>query len=231
MSLLTICQDAAALVGVDAPSAVVASSDATSAQFGALAQVEGDELARYFDWRGLKIETTMTGDGSTVLFELPTGFDRWMSGGAAFFEDGTYDRLEGPVSDETFTAYQAANSDPSDPVWRMIGPDVEFFPALDTGVVITSLYLTGYWITAADGVTRKARWTLDSDLSTLPERLITLGVVWRWKRAKGLDYAEEYRTYQMERLKATRSDGGLRMLTLSSSFSDGPSRKNAYRVI
>ena len=177
MSLLTICQDAAALVGIDAPSSVIASSDATNAQFGALAQVEGDELARYFDWRGLKIETSFTGDGSTVLFELPAGFDRWMSGGMAFFEDGTYNRLEGPVSDETFTAYQAANSDPNQPVWRMIGPDVEFFPALDTGVVVTSLYLTGYWITDAAGTTRKARWTLDSDLSTLPDRLITLGAV------------------------------------------------------
>lgn len=231
MSLLTIIQDAAALVGVDVPTSIVTNTDPTYTQLKILAQVEGDELARYFDWRGLKIETSFTGDGTTVLFELPAGFDRWMSGGAAFFEDGTYDRLEGPVSDETFTAYQSANSDPSDPVWRMIGPDVEFFPALDTGVVVNSLYITGYWITDAAGTTRKARWTLDSDLSTLPERLITLGVVWRWKRAKGLDYAEEYRTYQMERLKATRSDGGLRMLTLSSSFSGGPSRKNAYRVV
>jgi hypothetical protein len=38
----------------------------------------------------------------------------------------------------------------------------------------------------------------DNDYSVLPERLITLGCIWRYKRALGLDYSEEFRTYEKE---------------------------------
>ena len=65
MSLLTLVQQAAILCGIEAPSAVASATDVTTAQFRVLAQQEGDELSRAFDWRRLKVQATITGDGTT----------------------------------------------------------------------------------------------------------------------------------------------------------------------
>ena len=70
-------------------------------------------------------------------------------------------------------------------------------------------------------------------MASVPERLITLGVVWRWKRAKGLDYAEEFRTYQYQRLQAANRNSGVRVLELATSFGSShmrDRRRNAYSV-
>lgn len=80
MSLLTIVQDAMSLCGLMAASQVYGTNDPNSSQFIALAQIEGDELARFHDWRSLKVLAQLTGDGTSTLWDLPEDFDRFMSG-------------------------------------------------------------------------------------------------------------------------------------------------------
>ena len=77
MSLLTLTQDACALVGIDVPTAVVSSTDPTYTQFVYLAQYEGDEMNRAHKWRKQKVQASFTGDGSTTIWALPTDFERF----------------------------------------------------------------------------------------------------------------------------------------------------------
>lgn len=229
MSLLAIVQDACALIGIDAPTAVMSSGDTTYTQLASIAQVEGDELARFHDWRGLKVQATATGDGTSTYFDLPVDFDRWISGGDPFWQDDSGRLVYGPASDEKFTEAVAMNFDPVTPMWRLVGDQIQFHPAPESGYVIRTGYTSSYWIVDSLGTTRRSRWVADGDEASIPERLIVLGVVWRWKRIKGLDYAEEFRTHQMERLKAARADGGLATLNMGAC-TDHDWRKNAYTV-
>lgn len=217
MSLLTSIQDAMVICGLESPSSAYASGDPTVAQFVALAQVEGDELSRFHDWRKLKVAGTITGDGTTTLWDLPTDFDRFLSGMTFWSEESPGDMIPGPIRDDDLLAMKAMQSDPPEPVWRLFGDDIEIWPALDNGEIVRYEYRTANWILDNNGTTTKARWAADTDTALVPERILTLGVVWRWKQTKGLEYSEAFRSYQFERTKAAARDGGMGIIKLAES--------------
>lgn len=228
MSLLTIISDASALCGLGTVSAVYTSTDLNVQQMMGLAQQEGDELCRFHDWRALKTAKTFTGTGATT-YALPTDFDRLITGDALWLADSPLIALDGPVSDADMLAFKAASSTPSRPIWRLFGSSVEFYPALDTGEAANTEYLSSQWISSQDGLTNRTRWAADSDTARISERVITLGVVWRWKKAKGFDYAEDFRTHQVERLRAAAKDGGQRVIQLNETTAR--SRRSDVKVI
>ena len=47
---------------------------------------------------------------------------------------------------------------------------------------------------------------------------MSLGVVWRFLKAKGLDYAEPFRTYESQLLLLTAKDGGKRSVQMGRSY-------------
>ena len=217
MSLLTTVQDAMVICGFDSPSLVYASSDPTTTIFKTLSQVEGDALCRRFDWRALKVLGTLTGDGTSTDFTLPNDFDRFMTGDPMWIDESPELPLQ-MVNDDEMLRYKVAQTDPVNPVWRLFGDTIEFYPAPDNGDAIKLEYRSKYWVIDETLVTRRARWAADTDVSLLPERLISLGIVWRFKQAKGFDYAEDYRTYQIECAKAGASDNGRQTIRLRSNF-------------
>jgi hypothetical protein len=216
MSLLTIVQDAMALCGLSSVSQAYGVNDSTVAQFVALSQVEGDELSRFHDWRSLKVSAILTGDGSTTLWDLPEDFNRFMSG-EILWSDQSAGELLPLVSDQELVALKAQETDPPESVWRLFGDQIEIWPALASGEIVTTEYRSEFWILANDGSTRKARWSADTDRAIVPERLITLGLVWRWKQAKGFDYSESFRSYQFERQRAAGVDGGSPTIQISET--------------
>lgn len=57
-------------------------------------------------------------------------------------------------------------------------------------------YVTWNAITDSTGDTQKQYFTNDEDLMLLPELLLESGLQWRWKKQKGMEYAEDFRTYE-----------------------------------
>ena len=228
MSLLTISQDACALLGLSVPTAVASSTDETYSQLVYFAQFEGDEINRAYKWRKQKVQASFTGDASTTVWALPTDFERFTTEQRR--QSSVLLGLQGPVSDDEFLDAYVRGFNPTIPYWRVFGDNIETVPAVKSGQVVMFEYISTYWITDSGG-TAKARFTADSDLSLIPDRLITLGVVWRWKRAKGLDYAEEFRTYQIEKARAMYTDGGTPRLRMGEGADYAhPYMKNAYTV-
>lgn len=233
MTLLTCVQDAQAICGLEQASSAYGSSDPTTAQFVALAQVEGDELSRFHDWRKLKTAGTISGDGSTTLWSLPSGFDRLSTGSPFWSDEGAANALDGPISDADLVALKAMDTDPPEPVWRLTGDYIEIWPALESGETVTYEYRTENWILDNDGTTKKSRWTADTDTALIPERLLTLGIVWRWKQAKGFEYSEAFRSYQIERNRQAAVDGGRGVITMRDTFAEDVAKMGRpayYRV-
>jgi hypothetical protein len=197
MSLLTVVSDAMESFGFTAPAAVMASTDSTVISFRSKLRQEGDELSKYHGWRTMKARETLTGDGSTTLFPLPTDYTRFAQGEIMWMEDGLWQTLK-LVSDEEMVALQTQDTSLLRPVWRLLGDDIEFYPALDDAQDIVFEYRTNYWVTDSDGLA-KARATADSDLFLVPEHLLTLGLIWRFKAEKGFTYDEDFRSYQIAR--------------------------------
>lgn len=214
MSLLTIVNDALQLTQNPQGTIAFSSSDLLTQQFVGFVKEEGIELSRKADWSILKVNSTIIGDGSNTLWSIPADFDRMVSGDALWSNKYPTYPLSGPTSDTDFLAFKVSPVIQVRPFWRRMGNFFEIWPALVAGEIVTFQYRTANWILDKDGVTSKQVFANDLDTSRLPEWVVTLGVRWRFKSSKGLEYAEDFRSYENAKAVAIASDkGGAKILS------------------
>lgn len=215
MTLLTAAQDAMTLCGLSSPATVIGNTDASVAKFLAFAQMEADQTGSDFNWRSMYGQLVCTGDGATATFTLPANYERIAQGWSVYSSKYPTTPLRGPVSTQELLGMKSFPVYATPSVWRLTGNKIEFFPVLASGETATVDYRTFYPIVAADLVTAKPRWTVDTDLALFPEIIIRTGMIWRWKQSKGLDYAEDYRTYSIERDKKAAHEVGAGVVSMT----------------
>lgn len=216
MSLLSIVSNVSMEVGLGSVGQVIGTSDDTALQIAAFVQREGKELASSIDWVSLKWELVLEGDGSQTLWTLPSDFRSLFNGDALWSNQFQFVPLGGRVSDEEMIAIKNMPITPTRPVWRLWQGQVEIWPALASGEIVTTEYYSTNWIgTPGDATGRKARFTSDDDTPLLNEDLLELAGIWRWKRAQGIDYSEEFETYRNTRDRLAGYDRGPRTVHLS----------------
>lgn len=220
MSILSVLTTAMPICGLPAPSQAVSSTDPNVAKFVALAQDLGDELRERFYWRNLNIAGQITGDGTTTLFALPSDWATLSPGQR--FNSSVYPLLSlpGPVSNETMASLKVLPSYPTRPVWRIIGGTLEFFPALGLGEIVTFNYYSTNWVSNAAGLVRQPGFLLDGDFSMIDEIVLRRGLIYRWKQSKGLDYAEDFRSYQMSLDRAAGREDSERIISMARQNMD-----------
>ena len=101
-------------------------------------------------------------------------------------------------------------------------------PPTSNNVLVSEYISNGFCVPAGTLVSPQAAafqtaWRLDGDVGVLSEDLMTLGIKWRWLRAKGFAYDEEFKTYSEARERAaSRDGGGARSLVLNRQFISSP---------
>lgn len=218
MSLLTMIQDAVLLLGIadTKPSTAISTTDTTYTQLVALLQEEGDELARTQNWRFLKTAGTITGDGATTLWSLPSDFERLIPDDAFWSTRYPAVPLGGPVTDAEMLALKALPVTPVRPLWRFFGTQLEIWPALAAAEVVNYTYFSNAWIVSS--AVNVTRWVTDADTARLPENILTLGLKWRWRKAKGFDFSMDFAAYKAERDRQAGQSGGARTISLATSL-------------
>lgn len=202
MPLLQIINNAAIIAGLsNVPvTQAIGNSDPNIRQLIAFAQDIGDEIVRRGNWRNLNVGHQITGDGATTIWMLPPDFASLIPSSAltGTFVSSAYPTLplRGPVNDEDLNQLKALPALPRPSVWRLIGGTIEFWPALAYNEVVTGSFRSNYWILQHGDAIRVSLWSADDDIALVPEKLIEYGTIWRWLRAKGLDYAEEFRRFE-----------------------------------
>lgn len=202
MSILSIVQAAAIRSGFPSvPTAAVSNIDQNVQQLVAFAQDSGRELLERANWVNLDTAGTVTGDGVSTLFQLPQDWVRFSPSdksprGALVSNKFPLVPLFGPVNTEDLNMLKALPASTVRPVWRIIGGALEIWPALALNELVTFNYYSSFWIMNAARTQSRASWVADDDFSMINEDTIMKGAVWRWKASKGLQYAEEFRTYE-----------------------------------
>ena len=67
--------------------------------------------------------------------------------------------------------------------------------------------------------TGQDEWGADDDVSRLPAKLFKAGLLWRWKQAQGLEYAEDFNKYEHMIADAMARDGANPVVNMGSTRS------------
>lgn len=227
MTLLSIVQSAAVRCGVKKKptdiTSVMSSADEIAQQLAAYAADAAQDCMERADWRDLKMEGQISGDGGTTQWPLPVDFQRMSKSDScpygSLFSYTLRDELYGPVSEGWLLSAKVSGAHPANPVWRVIGGAIEVWPALALNDVVVFNYVSKNWCMSADGSRRRPTWEKDDDISLVSEDTVMKGAIWRWKRSKGLDYAEEFRDYETSLSVNAAHDTPSRVVQMSGSRS------------
>lgn len=222
MSLLTICQAAFVRMGLTSPSAVVTATDQQTQRVLAFAQEEGEELASRWAWQGLQREANF----STVANETQGTLASICGADFNYIVNETiWNRTQrrpifGPKSQAEWQALKAAFVNGPWYQYRIRQNAILFTPVPGVGDQCYFEWISKNWVIKASDGTGSPIWTNDADTSYLDERLLTLGIIWRWKSAKGFDYAEDFAKYERAVADAIARDGGKPRLSLTPGSRD-----------
>lgn len=221
MSLLSILQGAAKDLGLNKPSSVVVTTDEQTKQLYSLLNRDGLDLLRRFDWQDLTKEATFT----TVAAETQTTLAAAASDFFRFVNETMNNRTQhwqvvGPLDARLWQRVKSLGAQVGvRNYFRIRGGDVLFYPTPTAGDDIYFEYISNQWIEASDG-TAKAAFTADTDTTVINEDVLTLGVKWRFLRANGMDYSEEFRSYEAALEDLFGADGARAAVDMGGSMVD-----------
>lgn len=214
MTALTIVQTTCGMLGLRQPAIVFASTDNQVIQLRGLMNQSGFQLAKVHQWQGITREKTFTTVAQEVQTgAIPTDFDRFVDN--SMFNRSTARQIYGPLTEVDWQQYKAYPIYTTmNPAFMMRGNDLYFQPNPDAGNTCAYSYVSTYWCESSSGTDQTAM-AADTDVALIPEALISLDIAWRFKKAKGFDYSEEYRTFQEQMRQTTARDGGAPRLNLA----------------
>jgi hypothetical protein len=218
MSLLTSLTQVCRRIGITAPASVSGSSDPQIVQLMAIANEEGQDLSARYPWQALRQESTFT----TVATESQGAITTLAGTDFRYIlNDIMWDRTNlrpvyGPQNPQGWQTLKAMSVTGPFTQFIMRGGLVRFIPIPSAGFTIAFEWISKNWVTVALGGT-SSTWTADADTGLLDEEIMTQGVIWRWKAAKGLEYAEDYNKYERLVNDQMGRDGGKTTLNLGGS--------------
>ena len=197
MTMLQTVQRFCRRTNITVPTSVVGTTDLQVAQICGLLEEEGAELSGRGSWQNLTLETTLT----TTATESQGAITTIASENFRYIKNDTmWDRTESlPVIVIDGPDWQAEKGfDTTSPRYRarIRGNNLIVTPTPVAGNTWAFEYVTWSWILDTDGTTKKQYFTADTDTFLLPDAILQMGLRWRWKKEKGFEYAEDFRTYE-----------------------------------
>jgi len=220
MSLLTICQDAANEIGVPSPSTVVGSTDTTNIQLLAAANREGKNLVAGYDWQTLikeEAHTTLAAESQGDMSTIATDFLRFSND--TMWNRTTDRKYYGPLNNAQWQRLKASVSSGITNYFRIRGNALLFHPAPPAGESVFFEYIGKNWAITSGSSANATSFAADANTTVLDEDLITLGVIWRFLKQKGLPYDNQFQEYRLKLSEKQSKDGAKQIIRMA-----GPNR-------
>ena len=220
MTLLTICQDAANEIGVPSPSTVVGSTDTTNIQLLAAANREGKNLVAGYDWQTLikeEAHTTLAAESQGDMSTIATDFLRFSND--TMWNRTTDRKYYGPLNNAQWQRLKASVSSGITNYFRIRGNALLFHPAPPAGESVFFEYIGKNWAITSGSTANATSFAADANTTVLDEDLITLGVIWRFLKQKGLPYDNQFQEYRLKLSEKQSKDGAKQIIRMA-----GPNR-------
>ncbi len=222
MSVLTTIQYVCGRTNVPVPSSVLGTVDTQVQQMLRLFEEEGTDLSKRGDWQGLTNEATLVSlatEDQGALTSIATNGFRYIKN-ECFWDRTNKLPILGPLSDQQWQTLKAVTITGPRYSYRIRGGHLLINPVPTAGYTWAFEYISKNWLLGIDGTTYKQYATLDTDTILLPEDLVLMGLRWRWKKEKGLDYAEDFETYEEQVKNELGRDGAKKKLSMDQTVQD-----------
>lgn len=198
MSLLSIVQSHCRINGLNYPTGVVASQDATVLQLWEILNELLDLVTDQSGFQGYTKESVfnlVVGEDQGLVSAIADAGFLWLHPGT-FWDRDRHQPVYGPLTDTEWQQLKAFGVVGTLYNYRLWQDHLYVYPG-PTGTGLSEVafeYASSYGVKSAGGVA-KQYFTVDTDVSILPEKILKRGLQYRWKEIKGLQYQSDEQTF------------------------------------
>jgi hypothetical protein len=205
------------------PNIVISNPDPDYLQIYQLLEEECDELSSEYPWQYLVNEATWSSlnlEDQGDINTLATNGFRYM------IKDGFWDRTQrlpiiGPLSEQDWQSIKAIIVTGPRFQWRFRGNHLLINPAPPAGHTLAFEYCSKNWVNVTGaGATFQDFFSNDTDTVLLPDKLVLMGLRWRWKKEKKFAYAEDQESYELMKADSKTRDKASRIVHMDDHYGD-----------
>lgn len=224
MTILTALQSAMVRLVGHRPNTIFGSTNQTEMEIADIANEVARDIMKSHDWQALTNIESVAGDGVQTAFPLPADYDR-MALGQSVQDANTWfwNYTAAPDLNTWMTITDGRFLQVEPGWWIVLRDELQFYPAPTSGATARFPYISNLIVRSQPEVntgivTPRRQFERDSDEFLLSERLITLGVIWRYREQKGMGYAEDMANYELALSQEQTRDKGSRVIRKGRGF-------------
>lgn len=184
-NLIEIAKNVAPRIGLKIPTRISGSTDREAVEILEYLNAVGEDLTRRVDWGVLTKKAMLPGTSNPDSLLISMGLQRLAQLTAVMY-GGSIVRPLTRAEWNTITPVEGAPR-----YYLLEGQQISLHPFLATGDSASVTYQTINW---CDNGSNEFRF--DEDQPLIPSELFELGLVYRWKRQKGLPYTDFEAEYE-----------------------------------
>lgn len=196
LSGLQIAQEFCKRQGLPSPATLVGAQDDLTRQIWGIMNEGIMDLVQRYDWQQLTIPYTFQHAGGAdyealdLSVALPD-FDHIVQ--KTFWDATARIEVAGPMNEREWSTITTMLVSSANYCYRMRGDKILIFgvPSPLSSVDFTFEYVTAYGVDT--GGIPEEMFTTDASIPKLPSKVILADLKWRWRKEKGLPYAEDQR--------------------------------------
>ena len=223
-NILQIAQEAADICAVQRPTDLFDTNAQNDMLFASVVKSTLSSLMRHAEWQAITREAvffTTCGQTEYLIDNIVPDFHSLVGETMYIRDDMRF--VIGAISEEKWARLKQFHSPEIDVIFKIQNNKIKFLK--DPGCL--KLHFT-YKSNAVcyDAATEepKSAITQNTDIPVFDEYLVKLGIIWRFNKRTGLDYAEEYNEYQRELEKSfaqNKAAGDIHLNAGTNIFDDG----------
>jgi hypothetical protein len=218
MTVLSIVQQACPVIGLAVPTALFGQTDDTSVQLqGAINEVASMvAFDSGHDWVKLTATATITGDGASTAFNMPSDYRRMLKKARLWPSSSPFAPYTHYPDPDVWLGIQVQLWTPVIGAWTIIGSQINILPTLANAATVKYMYMQNTPVRSS-GNAAQTQFLADNDTYLLGERLLKLAFIYHWKQNRGQDFSEALVDYQNSLAEHIGNDKGSKVLTVGQS--------------
>ena len=218
MSILSMLEDACNDIGLPVLTSI-AQNDQTVKQLLRMANKEGHALNNRYEWQNTReifqhttVSATSQGNILAITSITAASITGMSSPFGHIINDTIWDQTQqrpvyGPLGPQHWQGLVASSTTGPFSEYRIQRNELLTIPIPSAGNIWQFEVKSRFFCESAAGLGRD-RWKSDGDKGRLDEEVMTLGIIWRYKKAKGMDYSEDFMEYERRVINEMGKDGG-----------------------